>query len=88
MVRHNVTELDCIEVGDTPIVVGCYREEDTMVLDKVRLSGCSGLEFICSNNYTDGCYDASDVAIEAMVDILEWLEDNEDELFNEYSKEE
>lgn len=79
--RHEVTELSCVEEGDCPVVKECYREDDNMTLDSIRLTGVKGVEFFCSNNYDDDWVDALVVNTDTLIDIWEWLLCNEDDLF-------
>ena len=84
--RHEVTELSCVETEDCPVVQEYYCEDDNLTLDSIRLTGVTGVEFFCSNNYDNDWIDASVINTDTLIDIWEWLLCNEDYFFEDYDK--
>lgn len=93
LIKHNCKELDlhkCKSLGNEinfrPIII--YGDEDDIavnyLLDKIVI--CSS-DFICV--YSSNAYDQKQyftiggVTTDAMIDMYEWLVDNEDKLFND-----
>lgn len=81
---HNVKYIDCLPIGDTPIVIKSIKDSDTFTLDTIVLHKNSNgiyIEFESSNSYTDEYSFIEDIAIERLIDIYDWVNANEKELF-------
>lgn len=85
--EHNVTSIDCYPIGDTPIIIDSTSDIDTYTLDTIsmyeRSNGENFIKFDCSNSYTNDDVHILDMDIELLVEVYEWVKENEEELFED-----
>lgn len=84
--EHNVKYIDCLLIGNTPIVIDSPNDSDTSTLDAITLyenSNGTCIEFDCSNSHTNDWVYIKDIAIELLIDIYEWVKANEEEFFED-----
>lgn len=85
--EHNVTSVDCYPIGDTPIIIDCTSYTDTSTLDTISMyeksNGENFIKFDCSNSDTNDDVHILDIPIELLVDVYEWVKENEEELFED-----
>lgn len=84
--NYNIKELYCTEYGDCPIVLPSADGDgsESYTLDRVEINDKNyGVIFHCSNCYDNDFVMVSDVPIEELIDILEWLETNIEDLIDE-----
>ena len=89
--KLNVTSIDCYSIdcysGDTPTIIDCTSDTDTYTLDTItmyeRSNGENFIKFDCSNSYTNDKVHILDIPIELLVDVYEWVKENEAELFED-----
>ena len=84
--KYNIKELDCTECGYCPLVLPSANGDgsESYTLDRVEINDKNyGVIFHCSNCYDNDFVMVSDVPIEELIDILEWLETNIEDLIDE-----
>lgn len=76
--KHSSDTMDVTDLGSTPVIrPDSLYGDDTYTLDRVYASEKGGI-FIDSSSSSDNCTDRiEDMPTDALVDILEFLEDNE-----------
>ena len=85
MEKYNKDVVDCYESGDCPIVISGV-EDDCMTLDSINLHNVNGEKFIvfdCSGSWNNTSVCISQIDIEILIDIHDWVFDNEVELFED-----
>lgn len=80
--KHNTTEIECYECDDCPIVVS-GTDDNCMTLDRVELSNDNTIIFGCSGSWDNDYFSVQELDIELLIEIYEWLIENEDILFYE-----
>lgn len=77
--EHSSDTMDVTDLGSTPIVwPGSFSDDDTYTLDRVYASEKGGI-FIDSSSSSDNRTDRiEDISTDVIVDILDFLEDNEE----------
>lgn len=93
LIKHNCKELDLHkcksldnEIRFRPIII--YADEDDIsvnyLLDKIFIDCFDYINVYCSNEYGQKQYfNIGGVTSDVMIDMYEWLIDNEDKLFND-----
>lgn len=85
--EHNVTSIDCYSIGNSPTIIDCTSDTDTYTLDAIsmyeRSNGENFIKFDCSNSHTNDDVHILDIPIELLVDVYEWVKENEVELFED-----
>ena len=87
--KRNISELPFGEWGfsDTPVIINGTDDYDTYTLDKAVLADCGKVWLYCSSCYDNSYITADKLPIELLTDLVEWLQDNEEEI-DEYLAEE
>lgn len=82
MRHHNVTEVDCTDFSDTPVI---SNDVDTFTLNEIQLcSTRGGDEYIlceASGEYDHIYITAKSMDIEYLIAVYEWVLENQEELF-------
>ena len=84
--EYDVISIDCYPLGDTPTIIDSTSDTDTYTLDRINLYlGKDGnyIEFDCSSACTNDSVYVSDMDIELLIDVYEWVKANEVELFED-----
>ena len=75
---NNAEEIECIDCGNTPIIVQSTNEDDA-TLDRIRMENDEiVLEY--SNSYECDEMFASDLSTDLLLNLYTWLEDNKDDV--------
>lgn len=85
MESYNKDVVDCYESDDCPIVISGV-EDDCMTLDSINLHNVNGKKFIvfdCSGSWNNTSVCISQIDIEILIDIHDWVFDNEVLLFED-----
>jgi hypothetical protein len=85
MENYNKDVVDCYECEGCPIVISGV-EDDCMTLDSINLHNVNGKKFIvfdCSGSWNNSSVCISQIDIEILIDIHEWVFNNEVELFED-----
>ena len=87
--KRNISELPFGEWGfsDTPIIIEGLEDYDTYTLDKAVLGNNGKVWLYCSSSDDNSDITADKLPIELLTDLVEWLQDNEEEI-DEYLAEE
>lgn len=87
--KRNISELPFGEWGfsDTPIIVNGLEDYDTYTLDKVTLADNGKVWLSASSSDDNSDITADKLPIELLVNLTEWLQDNEEKI-DEYLAEE
>ena len=84
---HDTDSVDCYVCEGCPVIIdGVSFDSDysTYTLDTINLYiGNNGkyISFDCSNNCSGDTIDLEDLNIERLIEVCEWVQANEDELF-------
>ena len=89
--KLNVTSIDCYSIdcysGDTPTIIECTSDTDAYTLDTIsmyeRSNGENFIKFDCSNSDTNDNVHILDIPIELLVNVYEWVKENEVLLFED-----
>lgn len=84
--EHNAKYIDCVPIGNNPIVSEYSIDSDTFTLDAIALHKYSNgtyIKFESSNSYTNKDFYFEDIGIEKLIDIYDWVKENEEDLFEE-----
>lgn len=79
---HSVTEVYAIDIceGSSPVVrEDTIEENNTQTLDHIRVEN-GKLFFSASSCWENSDYNEQTISTDALIDIYEWLEENQDEL--------
>lgn len=87
--KRNISELPFGEWGfsDTPIIINGVDDYDTFTLDRAVLTDYGKVWLRCSSSDGNEYVTADKVPIELLIDLVEWLQDNEEKI-DEYLAEE
>lgn len=80
--EHNVTSIDCYPIGDCPIIIYNSNCDECYTLDCINLNK-DRITFDCSNSYSNDSVALLDMDIELLIDVYEWVKENEEELFED-----
>jgi hypothetical protein len=89
MMNYGVDEVDCVELGDCPIVIS-GNGDDCMTLDRMVLYNINDTKYIrfeCSSSYTNDFITPNAMDIELLIGVYQWVLANEEELFNQEEEE-
>lgn len=89
MEKHNLTEVDCYEHNDCPIVIS-GADDDCMTLDRINYHNINGnkvITFGCSGSWNNDEVNVAQMDIELLIEVYEWIMANEEELFNQDNEE-
>ena len=80
--KRNISELPFGEWGfsDTPIIISGVDDHDTYTLDKAVLGDNGKVWLDCSSCDSNESVCANKLPIELLTDLVEWLQDNEEEI--------
>lgn len=84
MMNYGVDEVDCTEFDDCPIVFSAFGDE-CMTLDRITLYEIEGTKYAqldCSGSYENDTIDVNTLDIDILINVYEWVLDNEEELFS------
>lgn len=83
MKKYNLEDVDTYELDSTPIVIDGATFDEGYTLDSIILiDGINPyLVFCCSSTYDDDRIDSNNISIDNLVDILEWVKENEKDIF-------
>ena len=83
MKKYNCDEVDTYELDSTPIVIDGATYDEGYTLDSIILMDGTKpyLVFCCSSSYDDDRIDSNNVSIDNLADILEWVKENENDMF-------
>lgn len=85
MKLHGVNEVDCSEVNDYPPVIHVgICDDDATILDTIELVSGDNYEYILlngSSDFSNGVVNASQMNIELLVEVYNWINKNKGELF-------
>ena len=85
MENYNKDIVNCYESDDCPIVISGV-EDDCMTLDSINLHNVNDKKFIvfdCSGSWNNTSVCISQIDIEILIDIHDWVFENEVELFED-----
>lgn len=84
MKKHDCKEVDTYEFDDTPVVIDSNNADDTLTLDGIRvIEGTKPyLVFECSSLYDNEDVSSTNISIDDLVEILDWVVTNEKFLFD------
>lgn len=77
MKKHNVNEIYCNYLTNTPQVIGL------MTLDSICLTDKDEIKLWCSDEEENDYHFADDLDIELLIEFYQWFIDYEDELFEQ-----
>lgn len=86
MKKHNVNEVYCSYLTDCPVIHNGICSDDVTTLDTIELVSRDNYEYILlngSSELSNGVVNASDMDIELLVEVHNWIMDYEDELFED-----
>ena len=75
-----------IDEGNSPVVQWGNDDADTYTLDEISLNTNGTILFNASSCWTSGVWDENDISTDALIDIVDFLEENE-EIIKEYAEE-
>lgn len=84
MKTHDVKEVYCSHLTDCPVIHIGICDDDVTRLDTFELVSGSNYEYILlngSSDFSNGVVNASQMDIELLVDVYNWIKDNKVELF-------
>lgn len=84
MKKHDCKEVDTYEFDDTPVVIDSNNADDTLTLDGIRvIEGTKPyLVFECSSSYDNEDVSSTNISIDNLVEILDWVVTYEKFLFD------
>ena len=85
MDKHDCSMVETYEYDDTPILIEGNDWDDTYALDCISVEGDNLLIFSCSSPYESEEEEVTsdEISTDILIEILEWVKDNEDELFED-----
>lgn len=88
LVTHDTNSVDCYDCEGCPVIINgvSFDDDSTFTLDRINLYlGKDGdyIEFDCSNSYSNDSVALLDMDIELLIDVYEWVKENEEELFED-----
>lgn len=86
MKKHNVNEVYCSYLTDCLVIHNGICSNDVTTLDTIELVSGNNDEYILlngSSEFSNGVVYASQMDIELLVEVHNWIMDYEDELFEE-----
>lgn len=85
MKLHGVNEVDCSEINDCPPVIHVgICDDDVTLLDTIELVSVDNYEYILlngSSDFSNGVVNASQMNIELLVGVYNWIDKYKNELF-------
>ena len=83
MTKNNCKEVETYEFDNTPIIIDSNDCDDIYTLDAVKVvEGTTPyVIFSCSSAYTNDYISSDRISIDNLMDVLEWINDNEENLF-------
>lgn len=83
MKKHNCDDVDTYELDSTPIVIDGATFDEGYTLDGIIIKPVTDpcLVFCCSSTYDDDRIDSNNISIDNLADILEWVKENENDIF-------
>ena len=79
MENHNCIELDVTEFDDTPIIMEDLERSDySWTMDRLTYNGNGSVQVHCSNCEDSESFYISTLNTDIIIDVYEWLLDNED----------
>lgn len=84
MDKHDCSLVETYVCDDTPIVIEGDDCEDTYALDSIRVDENKLIIFCCSSSYDNEEVTSKEISTDILIEILEWVKDNEDELFEDW----
>lgn len=83
MNKHNTNNV-CCDLSDTPIIIFDSNCSDNIhTLDEIILCDNDNIKFGCSSCYSNSYVYINDLDIELLIEVYEWIVENENEIFNE-----
>jgi hypothetical protein len=84
MNKHNTKVVSC-DLSDTPIIIyDSYCDDNIHTLDDIILCDNDNIiKFGCSSCFSNTYAYINDLDIELLIDVFEWVIENEDEIFDE-----
>lgn len=86
MMNYGVDEVNCVELGDCPIIINGTDDYGTFTLDRITLYEINGTKYIrfeCSSACTNDYVIPNSMDIELLIEVYQWVLANEEELFNQ-----
>ena len=86
MKKHNVSEVYCSYLTDCPVIHVGICDDDVTTLDTIEYVSGDNYEYILlngSSELSNGVVNASQMDIELLVEVYNWVMDYEDELFED-----
>lgn len=80
--KYNTKQVDCVEFGDCPIIIYNSNCDKCYTLDCINLNK-DNITFDCSSSYSNDSVALLDMDIELLIDVYEWVKENEEELFED-----
>lgn len=80
--KYNTKQVDCVEIGDCPIIIYNSNCENSYTLDCINLNK-DKITFDCSSSYSNESVALLDMDVELLIDVYEWVKENEEELFED-----
>lgn len=83
MSKNNRKEVYTYEFDSTPIIIDSNDCDDTYTLDAIRVvEGTTPyVIFSCSSSYSNDDVSSNSISTDNLIDVLEWITDNEKSLF-------
>lgn len=84
MKEHNVTEVDCSEINPNNPIVSRDINGETATLESIVLVTSAEREYLifnCESTHYLAEMNSSNIDIELLVSIYQWIMDNKDDLF-------
>ena len=79
MESHNCTELDATEFDDTPVILEDLERSDySYTMDRLTRCSNGNVRVECSNCEDNDSFYTSVLSTDTLIDIYEWLLDNEE----------
>lgn len=83
MNKHNTKVISC-DLSDTPIIIyDSYCDDNIHTLDSIILCDNNNIKFGCSSCFSNIDVYINDLDIDLLIDVYEWVIDNENEIFDE-----
>ena len=87
MDKHDCSMVETYVCDDTLILIEGNDWDDTYVLDCISVEGDNLLIFSCSSPYEseeEKEVTSDEISTDILIEILEWVKDKEDELFEDW----
>lgn len=84
MKKHNVNDVYFPHLNNCPVIHNGICSDDVTTLNTIELVSGDNYEYILfegSSDFSNGVVNASDMDIELLVEVYNWIMDYEDELF-------